>query len=206
MKKAYVLTWDAMVALAFVFILFIGFTSVQYLRSVSTEKTGFERAKLVSEDALDVLNKEGVLDEIGYQWSIGNFSNSTELKEGKLYGASEIAKEKFDPIIPEYVGYRLLIADDLIYESANRIPESSAEDETKAVRMVSGFATNQSVSGWVARAWLLKNSTYVLQNLSNGTTQSPEFTVFFTLNESHYLYMRIPLAAKVTEARLNLTG
>ncbi|MFH1788972.1 MAG: hypothetical protein ABH834_06300 [Candidatus Altiarchaeota archaeon] len=212
-KKGYVLTWDAVIALVFILLVLAGFLSVPYFRSLRAGEVGFQRVHLVSEDALEVLNKRGPLDDIGLEWSRGNFSTEAEMRSDAIKGASKIAKDFLDPIIPKHMGYALMVGDDIVYSSdwdslvTDRPGEDKAVEKTRAVRMVSGYRENESVGGWVARAMLLYNKTGYIDTLRYNGVDETNFTMVFPDGVEHeeVAYLVIPLAANLFDAKMNLT-
>lgn len=193
-----------------------GFLSIPYFRSIRERELGFERVHLVSEDALEVLNKRGPLDDIGREWAaypVGNYSNETELRAGVVKGASQIAKDFLDPIVPRHMGYALLIGDSVIYSSdwdatvTDRPDESNATQETRAVRMVSGYQENESESGWVARAWLNYNRTGDIDTLLYEGDNRTNFTIVWgsTWGDRAVAYLIVPMAVNLYNASMNLT-
>lgn len=212
-KKGYVLTWDAVIALVFILLVLAGFLSIPYFRSLRAGEVGFQRVHLVSEDALEVLNKRGPLDDIGLEWSQGNYSTESEMRAGLLKGATQIARNFLNPIVPEHMGYALMVGDDIVYStdwdpsSASRPDEGAATEKTRAVRMVSGYKENESVGGWVARAMLLYNKTGYIDTLRYKGVDETNFTMVFPDgNESEEVaYLVVPLAANLFDAKMNLT-
>lgn len=201
--------WDALIALSFVFLILAGFISLQYFRSQSVGGSEFERIHYVSEDAMEVMNKQGVLRELGYLWSAGNYSNVTQLQAGNFTGASSVVRNYLELFIPYYLGYRLEVEGDVIYDSqydttAERPSESTASEETRAVRIVSGYSRDRAAEGWVARSWLEENTSGLVTQLSyDGEPHS-----FLTINypgDSDTAYLRLPLGSRVSTARLNLS-
>ena len=152
MKKGYVVTWDAIIALSFVLFLMLGFIGLNQSSDVTRRGTNFDRLHSVAENALDTINKRGVLEEIGYYWTQGNTSF-----------ASNLTRDTLDLLIPKNIGYRLEIVDGenvtVIYESnlSRPLPQDAA-DQTRAVRMMSGYEENISRTGWAARAWARRRS------------------------------------------------
>ncbi|MEA3255069.1 MAG: hypothetical protein U9Q22_04465, partial [Candidatus Altiarchaeota archaeon] len=76
MKKGYVLTLDAILALTVV--LMVSFMVFEVQNSVGgVGKMGFKRIHYVSEDAIGVLNKKGVLDQICTEWAVADGNTSS---------------------------------------------------------------------------------------------------------------------------------
>ena len=62
MKKGYILTLDAIIALFIVMVVLTGFMSFKYLKG--GDETDFTNLHYVSEDSIEILDKSGVLEEI----------------------------------------------------------------------------------------------------------------------------------------------
>ncbi len=141
-RKGFGLTLDAVIALAFILFIALAISAYRFTQTSETTKTSFLSLHSTSEDALDVLNKKGILDEIGQEWTSGNQTEAVRLSE-----------EYLDQLIPRSMGYRLLFDDSMIIES-ERVGEDDAVAETHSVRLLAGYAENQSSIGNVARAFL----------------------------------------------------
>jgi hypothetical protein len=158
-NKGYVLTMDAIIALIFVMGAFIAMLSLDFFNPDETSRTAFLNLHYVSEDTLDVLNKVGVLDNIGELWSLND--------ELSLENASNITKTNLDLIIPQNVGYTLTIDGDCIYSSDNetegckyhsdnstRPKMSEASVVTTSRRLLVGYGKDKPIRGCVARTYL----------------------------------------------------
>ncbi|MFH1835088.1 MAG: hypothetical protein ABH851_02740 [Methanobacteriota archaeon] len=212
-EKGYVLTWDAVIALVFVLLILAGFLSIPYFRSLSAGDVGFERVHYVVEDVSDILDKAGPVNELGIEISKGNFSNNTELAAGEIKGASQIAKEFLDPLVPRHMGYALVVGDQIVYSTdldgsvTDRPKREVAREETRAVRMASGLKENESVGGWVARAMLLYNKTGEIRTLNYKGVNRTEFLLEYPEGGPHeeLAYLIAPLVANFYDAKMNLT-
>ena len=157
-NKGYVLTMDAVIALIFVIGVFIAVLTLDFFNPDETSTTAFLNLHYVAEDSMDVLNKVGVLDEIGYGWSISTPES--------LEAAENLSIEYMDFIIPQNVGYKLEIVEyneDLNETVITNItnsddygirPEySDATVITHSSRFLVGFGENKPVVGSVARSY-----------------------------------------------------
>ncbi len=154
--KGYVLTMDAVIALIFVLGIFIAVLNLQLFNPDEKTKTMFLNLHYASEDSLDVLNKRGILDDIGYNWSI--YTNES------LEGAENLSKYYLNLIIPKNVGYKLEIVEDgknyTITDSDNetngtRPKRSDSTILTHSSRFLVGFGKEKPVIGSVARAYVV---------------------------------------------------
>lgn len=139
MRRGYILTWDAVIAFVFVFIILSAFLGVHYSTSMSGGKTVFERLHVISEDAIGIMDKGGILDRVGLEWSKGNYSNKTELESGTIRGAPTIAKNYLDMMIPTHMGYRVELNDTIIYSTdydPDRMNQSESHEITRSMRLV----------------------------------------------------------------------
>ena len=141
-RKAFVMTLDSILALVFMMAITIAISSYQFTSLSETSTTAFINLHLLSEDSLDVLNKKGILDHIGDEWTSGNQTN-----------ASQTAATYLDEILPPNMGYRLLFDGSTIFEN-ERVDEDDALVKTQSVRLLAGYSENRSSLGTVARAFL----------------------------------------------------
>ncbi len=159
-SRGYILTLDAIVAAMAFMILLIGFISMQY--QTPNESGRFERLNSLAEDAVDILNKNGILEQIVFYWSENNLSL-----------ANETARLYLDQILPTNIGYSVEI-ENLPISGNSRILED-AGIKTSAERWISGYSINKSVDEFASMAWLLYNNTsinktYTISNVSYGTS------------------------------------
>jgi len=154
-KKGYAMLLDSIAALTFILLLGMLIVHLYQPKMSQTSIVAYKNLHYVSEDILDVLNKKGVLDDIGTEWAVSNGStNSTHFEN-----ATNLTKEYFDSLIPSNLGYRVLIDDTVIYDSdedntSNRIRESASTTETYASRLLVGYAAGLPTVGHIARAFL----------------------------------------------------
>jgi hypothetical protein len=153
MKKGYVLTLDAVLALMFVIALLLYTVGVGMKNTIgNTEKTDFKRLHFISEDALEVLNKKGVLDEIGTEWA--NAGSDKVDTNVHWSNATNMTRDYLSQIIPDRMGYKLMIGDDMIYNHTIPTNETDASVETRSARILTGYASGKLVVGYVSRASL----------------------------------------------------
>ncbi len=155
-NKGYVVILDAIIALIFLLFIFTIFIAVYEPKVSKTGTTSFKNIHYLSEDVLDVLNKQGVLDEIGAEWASANGSVTSE----HWSNATNISKKYLEKLIPKRFGYRLVIDDtNVIYDSnsdpdSERPPEDKASSETHSTRLLVGYGKGLPTRGHVARAFL----------------------------------------------------
>jgi len=147
-KKGYAIVLDAVFALAFALIILVGFAGYS---KYSSDEMAFKRMHYLSEDIFDTLNKQGVLDDVGEEWAAANgTTNSTS-----WLSAENMSSTYLEELIPENMGYRLLIENDVLAESnASRPPESEALSKTNAERLLVGYGKGLPTRGYVSRAFL----------------------------------------------------
>ncbi|MBN2250891.1 MAG: VWA domain-containing protein [Candidatus Altiarchaeota archaeon] len=155
-NKGYVNLLDALLALiffSFIFAVFIGVHEPKFTKGSTTQ---FKNLHYMCEDVLDVMNKQGILDDVGTEWAAANGSMASESWEN----AVNISRTYLDKLIPERYGYRLVIDEtNVIYDSdvdpeSKRPKESDSETGTHSSRLLVGYATGMPTRGHVARAFL----------------------------------------------------
>lgn len=203
MKKGYIITWDALIALSFVLFLMLGFIGLEYAIQIGRGGTTFERLHSVAENAVDTTSKEGLLEEIGRQWALKNISY-----------AANLTRDNFDRLVPPQMGYRLEIVDGKnvtpIYSTGiDRPPEKGSTDQTRALRMITGYKENSSKFGWAARAWMIENYSWVSRRVSNLTaccTTYPDTVVWYpSATGGNTFYFMVPGSAGLSSAVFNVT-
>ena len=138
---------DAVMALVVALAVFTLILGIQ--NSVkNTERAEFKRIHYIAEDAVEALNKKGVLDEIGTQWALSEGNSSSP----HWVLAANLSQKYLSGLIPSGMGYKLLIDDDEIFRYEG-VPESGASTVTRSARMLSGYRTDKPVYGFVARAY-----------------------------------------------------
>jgi len=147
MKRGYILTLDAIMALMVALAVMAMIVGIQDSIK-TTDRVEFKRIHYVSEDALEALNKKGVLDQIGTEWALSNGNSSSY----HWHLASNLSQKYLSTLIPAGMGYKVLIDDQIIYAD-ERVPESSMRTETRSARMLSGYLPGKPVLGYVARAY-----------------------------------------------------
>ncbi len=141
-RKGYTVVIDALVALVFMMMVFAGLMGIYYTKYAKTASTTFKRLHYVSEDALDVMNKQGVLDSIGEAWAEDNLSSVTNLTAYYL-----------DALIPEHIGYELVVENDTVLERFNET-EDRAVAKTHSFRLLVGYKKGTATEGYVSRVFL----------------------------------------------------
>ncbi|MBD3260279.1 MAG: VWA domain-containing protein, partial [Candidatus Altiarchaeales archaeon] len=144
MKSGYAFFLDALVALAFAIVVVVSLTGV-HLKSRDTQVTDYKRLHYMSEDALDVLNKNGVLEQVGERWASGD-----------MEGAANVSYKFLEKMIPQGVAYELKVGDEVIAENASRAERDRAKSLTHASRLMAGYGKDQPTRGYASRAILIK--------------------------------------------------
>jgi len=116
----------------------------------------YNQSGILSQSDLD----KKAIDVLGELWS----DNTPESSKG----AANITKDILGNILPDNIGYQVLINDRPIYNSSDtsRPSESNAEAGISAGRVASGYESNKNVSGCIAMTYLTsikgkKDSSYV---------------------------------------------
>ncbi|MFC2154844.1 hypothetical protein ACFLRC_05130 [Candidatus Altiarchaeota archaeon] len=141
--RGYTVILDSIVALIFISVIFASLLGFNFSRASQTSVTSFKNLHYMSEDVLESLNKQGILDEVGEAWAENNTNRSTEIADYYL-----------DELIPESTGYRLIIEDEIISESVGRTPRAESTELTHSTRLLVGYGKGLPVTGSVARAFL----------------------------------------------------
>ena len=184
-KKGYVLTWDAMIALVLITATIPILISMGYFKNPNEDT--FERIHYISENAIDTMSKNTVLDSVLSDYFSGNKENAAARADSML---SKIL---------ERVNYRFLINDETLVEKIIFANDTSAKYETRATRFISGYKENETMNVFMARASLLyndsnKNSTYTLANVSYGKSFKKASGANWTINQQGpVLKLCIPL-------------
>lgn len=205
-KKGYAMSWDALLSLMLIFMAMGGLLVFQYTNMLQSERRGLHKLHFIAEDALDVLDKKGVLEEIGDAWSRNNTPR-----------ANQTARMYLDEIIPEYIGYEFRMDNDIIARREGWTPEGGPIDKTHSTRLISGYAENKNWRGWAGRAWLIENKTHVINTVSrqinsaqlttlNLTWQDYHYAIDPTFKENKTIWLTIPLGLTVTNATLDIRG
>ena len=202
MRKGYVVTWDALVALMIILFLMLGFIGLHYFSYRPRSVTTFQSLHSVGENALDTINKMGVLEEIGYYWATGNTTY-----------AANLSRRHLDPLIPRYVGYRLEAVEKgevkVIYDSGNTRPgENDARDQTRAFRLLSGYSEDASRISWVARSWLVEeyglDSDMVYNATASGSLMGYNTLRLYDVFNTTF-YFIVPGASSLSYAWFNIS-
>lgn len=178
--KGIILTLDAVIAL----LMTVTIISLLVFFRTETVSPFFEPQQLhsLSEDSLTILS-ESTLREVTNQTLLNNLKASHILNEsdlnknaidviGALWAANRseaanISKDILDDIIPNNIGYQVLINGVNVYNSSytSRPSYENATVEISSNRIASGYEFNKSVTGYVARAWaskIRKNVTTII--------------------------------------------
>ena len=146
---------DSIAALTFILLIGMLIVHLYQPKMSQTSIVAYKNMHYISEDILDVLNKKGVLDDIGTEWAVSNGStNSTHFEN-----ATNITKEYMGQLIPPNMGYRVTVDETVIYDSdedntSNRIRESDSTTKTYASRLLVGYAAGLPTVGHIARSFL----------------------------------------------------
>ncbi|MFH1424689.1 MAG: VWA domain-containing protein [archaeon] len=149
--RGFVFTMDAVIAL----ILFISvLVLVSNLNSTRIgTHSSYEQLHYTSEDAMEYLSEQRILDDIGTYWVDGNCTAPGDGTDCQI--AANLAKNNLEGILTARTGFRLKFSDQVIYESGLGYPnESSASEIAIANRVASGYEIGKPVEGFKARAYL----------------------------------------------------
>ncbi|MBN2014869.1 MAG: hypothetical protein JW778_06785 [Candidatus Altiarchaeota archaeon] len=153
-NKGYAIMIDALVAVVFLLIMVTAVFTVELSKTSKTEVMSFKELHYVSEDVLDVLNKNGVLDEIATLWAANSTPGSEEMEN-----ASMIAKDYLEKTLPPHVGYRLIIEEGLnsvVVNSSDesRISWNDSSTSTHSTRILVGFGSGLPTFAHISSASL----------------------------------------------------
>jgi len=148
-RKGFALTVDAVIAMSFILVIALALSAQRFSNISESTELAFVNLHYVSEDALDVMNKQGILDQIGEFWT----SNNTT-------AANDLARLYLDDIIPQNTGYKLWIYNNTsvmgyttLAENA-RVAEQDAIAQTYSLRFLVGYQKGTPVLSSVSRAFL----------------------------------------------------
>ena len=193
MRRGYAILLDSIVALTFALVIMTALIGMRYTGS-STADMSFKKMHYVSEDALDVLNKYGVLDQVGEDWAAaaGNTSSPSFLN------ASNISRYYLDQILPPNVGYMLTIDDEPIANNT-RIPLEKSSSLTHSTRLLVGYGRGLPTRGFVSRSFL--------SNIKEKETSSYTYFGGFVGQGNLTVYVRdIPPDANIKRCCLELNS
>ncbi|MFH0861855.1 MAG: vWA domain-containing protein [Candidatus Altiarchaeota archaeon] len=192
MKRGYAIILDAVVALTFVLVIMASFLGIVKTSSIVSESS-MVRLHYVSEDALDVLNKKGVLDYVGEEWAAADGNRSS----GHFANANLTLSSYLERILPPNVGYRITIDDDVVAENISRIPLDSSTSLTHSTRLLVGYGKGLPTRGNVARA--------ALNNIKEKETSSYTYFGGFVGEGNITVYVRdIPADADILSCCLEV--
>lgn len=182
--------------MALILILIVASTviTIEHSRTSRTESMEYTKLHYMSEDALDVLNKNGILDEIATLWAANSTPGSEEMQN-----ASNISSYYLEKILPPNAGYALLIEGDEITNSSGdpqRIVEQKTSSKTNSVRLLVGYASGLPTRGLVARA--------ALSNIKEKTTSSFLYFGGFVGQGNISQTMTLPENITIQEAYMEL--
>jgi hypothetical protein len=146
MKKGYVLTLDALLALMVVMVVYTLIMGIQSSINV-TEITEFKALHYISEDTMQALSEKGVLDQVCVQWALAGGSNSST----QFDTARNISNAYLSEMLPVRVGYKLMLNGTVVTNSS-RLPENESSVKTHSMRILSGYNTRLPTDGYMARA------------------------------------------------------
>ncbi|MBN2250600.1 MAG: hypothetical protein JW724_00815 [Candidatus Altiarchaeota archaeon] len=177
MNKGYILTIDALMALTMVVLVIILVMEVQ--TSVrELDSAAFKKIHYISEDTLQILNKKGVLDQICTEWALsGNNENSSHWMNARY-----MAERYLPHIIPENVGYSLVIDDKELCNDSRVVRREEASVLTHSTRILSGYNPYLPTEAYVARANLNETNVSYAAPLKddegcNWTLEFSDFTI-----------------------------
>ncbi|MFH1835625.1 MAG: hypothetical protein ABH851_05505 [Methanobacteriota archaeon] len=150
-NKGYTVILDSLFAFTITVMLFAGLWGAIHYKPSDTSSSSFKRLHYISEDSLEVLNKKGVLDEIGEAWAESGGDNSS----ANWTIAKNLSEYYFELLVPSHVGYRFYLDDDVLAQNTSRSDESSSVAMTHSFRLLVGYASGQPLRGNVARATIL---------------------------------------------------
>lgn len=190
-KKGYAMIMDAVLALTFMLVVFSALYGATYTKKSEISMTSFKKLHYISEDILDVMNKQGILDQIGEEWS----------KNTSGTNATDLANQHLEVLIPPNMGYRLTIIDGsdtyLIVENTSRTSEFKSLAKTHSSRLLVGYGAGLPLRGHVSRAYLA--------NIREKTTSNSVFFGGFVGQGNITAYLRdIPDDATILQAYVEL--
>ncbi|MBD3388769.1 MAG: VWA domain-containing protein [Candidatus Altiarchaeales archaeon] len=148
MKRGYAILLDAVVALTVVMVILTALMGLRYSGS-SASDISVKRLHYVSEDTMDVLNKIGVLDQIGEEWAAANGNQTSP----HWLNASNLSAHHINQLLPTNVGWALTIDGEMVANNT-RIPPGQATTLTHSTRLLVGYGRGLPTRGNVARAFL----------------------------------------------------
>ncbi|MFH1788125.1 MAG: VWA domain-containing protein [Candidatus Altiarchaeota archaeon] len=177
--RGYTVILDALLALVLIMVLFSGLWGSIHFKSREGASSSFKRLHYVSEDVLDVLNKKGVLDEVGEAWASAGGDNAS----GNWSYAVNVSRAYLEQLVPVNVGYRFYLEDDVLAENTSRVPEDSSVVATHAIRLLVGYGSGLPVRGETSRVYLsnIKSKTNSVYGFFGGFVGEGNITRNITL-------------------------
>jgi hypothetical protein len=154
MKKGYVLSLDALLALTLVMIIFFMVLEMQGTMSGS-EDTEFKEIHYVSEDVMEVMSKKGVLDQICTEWALAGGNTSSY----HWTNARDIARIYLSDMVPDRMGYALLINGSDVCNDTSGLSMNDSKIWTHSERILTGYQSGMPTQAYVSRVSI--NSTNV---------------------------------------------
>ena len=206
MRKGFLLSIDALVAISVLLLLAIFLSAISFTYSYPELK--YQRMYLAGKDVLMVMEKvklqnlqylqsvqdcinagllgqeelnKTLLEIIGAFWATGNQTH--------MDYARNITAEAFNQTLPDRLKFEVLIGGTSIYKRGNQVPSFLSRLST----VVSGYELGKPVSGWVARSWatkIVKNTTKVFTFHPEGAARwggDLEIWKYFNLNATNIL-------------------
>ncbi|MEM2918537.1 MAG: hypothetical protein QXY62_03455 [Candidatus Altiarchaeota archaeon] len=163
-SKGYVMTWDALIALVLIIVVISSLISLGYLKT--NERNFFISLHYNAENAMDIMSKSHIIDEILFEYYNGDKITAKEKASGIL-----------DKIL-ERINYRFKINDETLFEKILTENDTLARYKEKASRF---FSLPERV--FIARASLIyndsnRNLTYTISSVSYGDS----FKIFLGSN------------------------
>ncbi|MFH1722036.1 MAG: VWA domain-containing protein [Candidatus Altiarchaeota archaeon] len=185
--RGYTVLLDSVIALLFVSVIFVSLLGFQYSATSRTSITSFKNLHYLSEDVLETMNKQGILDEIGEAWAENDMNRSMGIAD---YYLSEL--------VPANAGYRLTIDDEVVSNGSGRRSMGDATELTHSSRVLVGYGKGLPVKGSVARAFLTGVK-------SKETASYAYFGGFVGEGNITRIVEGIPLDANISEIYLELS-
>jgi len=191
MRRGYAILLDSIVALTFTLVILTSLLGMRTTAVTSSEMT-MRKLHYASEDILDVLNKRGILDQVGEEWAAANGNRS----DAHFLNATNTSIEYIEALLPPNVGYSLTIDDEVVANSSSPPVETSTA-LTHSTRLLVGYGRGLPTRGYVARAFLT--------NIRDKETSAYTFFGGFVGQGNITAYVRgIPSDAMIRRACLEL--
>jgi len=189
--KGFALTVDAVLAMSFILTIAIALSAQRYGNVSESTELAFVSLHYISEDALDILNKQGILDQIGEYWTSDNTT-----------AANGLATEYLDLIVPQNVGYKLWIYNNTsttgytTLAENDRVSEDDAIAETYSLRFLVGYKKGAPILASVSRAFLT--------GITSKTSSAYAYFGGFEGQGNLTKYLEVPDGVSITEAYMEM--